>query len=211
MGEKKRICVVGGCQGAGATFLATSLAFSLGERFNGVVYIEEPQSNRYRRSPLIINELSLEHLKNRDSKLFENVNWIIHKDWDCLDGENKAFADIGKYIIYDNPRDYRGFDLIVCVVDSLPSKVEASKKRVKHIKEYFSTKTIWVLNREFKQRTKEIERFLGINFDYTIPMEKQENFYTAEFWGRPLQRTKLISEETKTAIKAISLYVEILF
>ena len=189
--------------------MATSLAFALAELTNGVSFVEGPESNRYRRCSLIVNQLSLESMKTRGGSKYENVYWSIYGDWKS--GRSDEFDSISNYIIYDNPIDYRPLDLIVCVVDSLPSKVTASKERVEHIKAYFGTKTIWVLNRKFMQRIKQTERFLGVEFDYFIPMENQENIYTAEFWGKPFQRTKLMSDEAKEAVKCIAKYVITLY
>ncbi len=196
---------MGGCQGTGATFVATSLAFSLGEMTDGVCFVEGPESNRYGNSTLVINQLSLERIGANKLKLYENVNWVIRKDWDTV----LPTKDIhmGRYLIYDSPADYRDFDLIIFVVDSLPSRVEASKRKVAHIKEYFGAKTIWVINRNFEQKTKKIENYLGITFDYQIPMEDQENFYVAEFLGKPLQKTGLMKSDVRAAIKSIAAYV----
>lgn len=202
----KKICVVGCCQGAGATFISTSLAFAMVSEAGGVAYIESPSANRYREESSIANELSVK-IKLSGSETFQyDVLWMFREKWtdvNLLEWEE----DWIEYAIYDNPKSYRGFDLIICVVDCLPSKILASIKTIAHFKEYFSNRVLWILNRECGQNIKVIEKKLGIRFDYIVPIQPQETFYKAEMQGRPLFKTKMMDEGVVKAVKNLAKYI----
>lgn len=201
----KNICVIGGCQGAGATFLSTTLAFIMAEKIDGITFVESPSKSGSAKNPSLINQLSMEKVfRNNSLKLFENVNWIL--SW-----EEKSLASLekinGSYKIWDSPNSYRNCDLIICVIDALPSKVMASTARVGHLKAYFSNRIVWVLNRDFNGDRKSIETYLGIKFDFEIPVVEQEIFYRAEKYGRPLAKSKFLDDEIKKRIGIIGDYI----
>ncbi len=207
--NNKRICITGGCQGAGATFFATTLAFVLAEKVDGVTFVESPKANRYKEETDLVSQLSMENIvSNRGLRLFHNINWIIRDDYKMnSDGINFIERIPGKYILCDCPIEYRKYDLIICVVDALPSRVVASKKTVNHFKNYFSNRILWVLNRDFNGDCKKIEKYLGVKFDYIIPAESQELFYKAERFGRPLAKSQYMQKETKEKFQEIASYI----
>ena len=209
----KKICVTGGCRGAGTTFIASSLALFLAEIVDGVAFVESPKVNSFKEEPRISDLLSLgDKSSKKRLNVQYNVNWIFREDSikkSCKNEEERGLN--GRYVIYDDPCDFRSFDLIICVVDALPSKVIASVKSTGHLKEYFSGKIFWVLNRGKDEEKRAIEKYLGIKFDAVIPIESAESFYKAERFARPLAKSKFISEDVKISIKNIAEYIASLY
>lgn len=202
----KKICVVGCCQGAGATFISTSLAFAMASEVGGVAYIESPPANRYRQESSIADALSIKRKISGSEIIQYNILWKFREKWtdvNLLEWEE----DWIEYAIYDNPKSYRGFDLIICVVDSLPSKILASVKTITHLKEYFSNRVLWILNKDYGQNIRVIEKKLGIRFDYIVPIQPQETFYKAEMQGRPLFKTKMMDEGVVKTVKNLAKYI----
>ena len=210
----KRICVTGGCRGSGTTFIASSLALLLAEIVDGVTFVESPKVSNFKEEPRIWDLLSMEDGRhNNILNVKHNVNWIFREDSINQKYQNDRKSRIlsGSYVIYDDPREYRDFDLIICIVDSLPSKVMASVRKINHLKEYFSNKTLWVLNRGKDEGKRAIEKYLGIKFDVVVPIESTESFYKAERFGRPLAKSKFIDVDVKTSIKKIAEYIASLY
>lgn len=204
---------MGGCQGSGAGFLATTLSFVMAEKIDGVTFVDKPSQSTYSLRPSLINQLSMEKVPcNNGLRMFHNINWIIASDY-----ENAFYSAIdvksvkGKYIVCNSPETYRHFDLIICVIDALPSKVVASKAKVEHLKEYFFNKVIWVINRDFYEDRRRIEKYLGIKFDFEMPIIAQEAFYKAERYGKPLAKTKFLKFEDKQKIGSIADYIVSLY
>ena len=206
--NKKRIYVIGGCQGAGATFIATSLSFALSELTNGVAFVESPKTNCFKEEPLIVHQLSLEKMIRTKMNSYSNVYWCIYDETSKVSEISKIPA---RYIIYDSPEDYKNCDLIICVIDSLPSKVLASTKKAKHLKQYFENKTIWVLNRNVISNIRSVEKYLGIKFDFLIPMEEQKSFYKAEHFGKALQKSNFMDDDVWKTIESIAKYIVSLY
>ena len=210
--NKKRIYVIGGCQGAGATFIATSLSFALSELTNGVAFVESPKTNCFKEEPLIVHQLSLEKMIRTKMNSYSNVYWCIYDETSKVSEISKSVDKIpARYIIYDSPEDYKNCDLIICVIDSLPSKVLASTKKVKHLKQYFENKTIWVLNRNVISNIRSVEKYLGIKFDFLIPMEEQKSFYKAEHFGKALQKSNFMDDDVWKTIESIAKYIVSLY
>lgn len=202
----KKICVVGCCQGAGATFISTSLAFAMASKVGGVAYIESPSANRFRQESSIADALSIKRKLSRSETVQYDVLWEFREKW--ADEELlKLERSWIEYAIYDNPISYREFDLIICVVDCLPSKIKASVKTIVHLKEYFSNRVLWILNRDCGQNIRVIEKKLGIRFDYTVPVQPTETFYKAEMQGRPLFKTKMIDEGVVNTVENLAKYI----
>lgn len=202
----KKICVVSGCQGAGTTFISTSLAMVMSMEVDGVAYVESPQANRYRLESSIADQLSIKKKSSSSKTTCYNVLWKFRDAWsddNPLEWEERWI----EYAIYDNPLSYRGFDLMICVVDGMPSKISASTKTVAHLKEYFSNRVLWILNRECGQNIKVIEKKLGIKFDYVVPLQPQETFYKAEIQKIPLIKTKMIKEGVVKAIENLAKHI----
>lgn len=209
----KKICVTGGCRGAGTTFIASSLALFLAEIVDGVAFVESPKVSNFKEEPRISDLLSLgDKSSKKRLNVQHNVNWIFREDSIRRGTQDEAGQILnGRYVIYDDPCDFRSFDLIICVVDSLPSKVIASVKSTGHLKEYFSGKTFWVLNRGNDEEKRAIEKYLGIKFDAVVPMESAESIYKAERFARPLAKSKFIREDVKISIKNIAEYIASLY
>lgn len=202
----KKICVIGCCQGAGATFISTSLVLAMASEVGGVAYIESPSANKYRQESSVANELSVKRKLSGNEAIQYDVLWEFREKWADEDPLKLERSWI-EYAIYDNPKSYRDFDLMICVVDSLPSKILASIKTIAHLKEYFSNRVLWILNREYGQNIRVIEKKLGIRFDYTIPVQPLETFYKAEVQGRPLFKTKMIDEGIVKTVENLAKYI----
>lgn len=193
--KKKIISIAGACRGAGATFIATSLAFVMAQYEEGVTYLEG--CGHEGRHSLPLYELSLdkrisqrrfadffamkEEKKPIDNRvnLYKDVNWVVRRS-----GGNSLISPeevAGRYIIWDNPPDLKNSDLIICVIDILPSKVLAGRETVEHCCKNHKNKTIWLFNRADSQRqVKAAEKFLEIKGDFCIGMQPQEDFYRAQ-------------------------------
>ena len=202
----KKICVTGGCKAAGATFVASSLAMVLAEVKDGVIFVESPKTSSFKEEASIIDQLSV-----RNKALTGRLNIQYNVVWMIGEQGDRDMPPGCSYVIYDSPSDYRNFDLIICVIDALPSKVTASQRSVNHLKSYFANRVFWVLNRGLPEEARRIENFLGISFDAYIPMESQEVFYNAERWGKPLIKSKLVSEYMKQNLEKIAIHITSLY
>jgi hypothetical protein len=206
--KKKKINIISGCEGAGATFLATTLAFIMGKYNDRVTYLEG--SSHQGNHSLTLHELFLdkyiwnrrfvdffymksqgEPLNNRVN-LYKNVNWVVQKtteksNWTLITPNEVA----GEYVLWDNPtsisqeelfeKHMGEADLILCVVDVLPSKVLASIGTIEKLKARYLHKTLWLFNKVADSKDKSYaEKFLKIKADYVIDLQPQEDFYKAQ-------------------------------
>ena len=141
--------------------------------------------------------------------LYGNVNWavkgpkvrgrteILPKDvagryilWDsCLwidMLQSGGFSKKTDAAVLDAPeKNYRP-DLILCVIDPLPSRVIASQRRIEAMKDLPGQNVRWIFNRGSKRDVASAEKFLNIRGDFHIPSEPQEKFYEAQRKGTSL-------------------------
>ena len=108
----------------------------------------------------------------------------------------------GRYMIVDNPRpeSLLEADLVICVVDPLPSRIRSGLQQLEALRENkirfgkrFSpllnlpSPILWVLNKDNPQIShRELERSLNIKFDFAVPLLSPEIFYKAEYSSVPI-------------------------
>lgn len=108
----------------------------------------------------------------------------------------------GRYMIVDNPRpeSLLEADLVICVVDPLPSRIRSGLQQLEALRENkirfgkrFSpllnlpSPILWVLNKDNPQvGHRELERSLNIKFDFAVPLLSPEIFYKAEYSSVPI-------------------------
>ena len=108
----------------------------------------------------------------------------------------------GRYMIVDNPRpeSLLEADLVICVVDPLPSRIRSGLQQLEALRENkirfgkrFSpllnlpSPVLWVLNKDNPQIShRELERSLNIKFDFAVPLLSPEIFYKAEYSSVPI-------------------------
>lgn len=105
-------------------------------------------------------------------------------------------------MIVDNPRpeSLLEADLVICVVDPLPSRIRSGLQQLEALRENkirfgkrFSpllnlpSPVLWVLNKDNPQIShRELERSLNIKFDFAVPLLSPEIFYKAEYSSVPI-------------------------
>ncbi len=149
-----------------------------------------------------------ENGKRTDNRvnLYSNVNWVV-KLPDSTSAINVMPNEVaGEYIMWDSTalftdnrlcsyysenktnRINEGTsssciltpNLILCVIDPLPSRVMASQKHIDFLKECFGEITLWIFNNGTSEDITYAEKFLGIKADFCIPMEETLTFYEAQ-------------------------------
>ncbi len=248
-GAKIKIGVVGISAGAGATFVASRIAYELGRQCDGVCYVEAGKGER-----LAVNSLSMAGVYRREKftdyfaawdeglaagckvNLFENVNWVLRASEPASlfasdglgeagwSGERSArrprslreelatprpalgripFERIpGRYMVVDSPAPatMQEMDLMLCIVDPLPSAVMAGSGRAAALRDNRirtargfgpamndPTPCLWVLNKDNPRVAhRELERYLKVKFDFVIPMIDPSEFYRAEYSAMPI-------------------------
>ncbi len=94
----------------------------------------------------------------------------------------------GKYLVLDSPKMWRQTDLLIGVIDPLPSRVLSGLDTFEALKNeekmglQAGSRVIWVLNKNNPIADRaEIERYLKLKFDFAVSMAAPELFYGAEF------------------------------
>lgn len=206
---KKIIEIVSPCVGGGATFVATNLSLIMGRYQDGVAYLEGRQHTDH---SLPFYELSLDkHINKKrlvdfselkslgkptDNRvnLYDNVNWAVRLT-DSL-GEQAVLSEVephdiaGRYILWDSgtrngcrEKSCSEPDLILCVIDTLPSKVLAAAENIEELKARYHDKIRWVFNRSEAKTITEAEKFLGIKGDFSISEEAAEKIAESQRVG----------------------------
>lgn len=290
--QKYRIGIVGVGRGAGATFLASSIARLIAETGQTAAYIEcrRPEAGK----PLLYDRMCFDHFFRRkkfhdflseaetfpgnagengrkDQKgytaqntgiargpqtetrvnLCENVNWILYGNRMCsgsieeasfsmrnrkpgaymMDERRSAgrserlsdrlraseaedFMDFttikGKYLILDNPKMWRHTDLLIGVIDPLPSRILAGLDTFEALKDeekmglQAGKRVLWVLNKNNPLADRsETERFLKLKFDFAVSMAPPELFYGAEFACSQMALAEDVKGEIRNLVHTI--------
>ena len=177
--DKLNIAVTGLGQNVGTTFVASSLAFYFAEKeknltftqcltpscSGGLLYDAAAMDQRFcNRAFADVYRLIKEGKSLKETRNIEcGVNWRIPTPWDC---ENKVDLDVverarliqsarGRICIYDMEmgdswdKYLLDMDMILVVVDPLPSKLIRSSSRFKQLKqmEMAGAKMRWLVNR----------------------------------------------------------------
>lgn len=138
--------------------------------------------------------------------LYSNVNWVVKLPGSLSYTNIMPDEVAGRYILWDSSSLFEDSrlclhyeenkscgiagrkpacciskpDLIMCVIDPLPSKVMAAAEHVNFLKENFGETTLWIFNNGRNEDIKYAEKFLEIKADFCIPMEEQQIFYDAQ-------------------------------
>ncbi len=243
-GQKVLIGVVGISENSGTTFIATHLAKILGSFPVGVSYVEENFSENLENKHSVYDSFMLHrefrkkkvydiygaNLKGESIadklNIYKKVNWII-KIPDSVSGLKERnmcnfeyhtklnYEEInGKYLIIDEPKNPEDMDILIGVIDPLPSKIGAGIDKFKQIKKIMGEKRergIWLLNKNnlFVNR-KWLENFLDIKIDKVQNLIPQELFYEEEYedvylddkyLGELIELAKWILEENEMGRK----------
>lgn len=207
--HRQVIGVVGVGRGAGATFAAMGLAVKMAEMTEGVTFAEgrlqAADGNGKRNGDGENSAYRLLAVDRRFEKraaamcggpgartnIYHKVNWAVcgqlrpgaggqEQETETEAPDYRTFP--GKHIIVDSPGDIEDMDVIVCVVDPLPSRIMAGLETFRQIKEQSLVPVIWVMNKAGSAAgRREVETFLRIRFAHSIPLIEAEKFYRAEF------------------------------
>lgn len=175
--------VVGIGKGAGATFTAMNLAFLMAEIVEGVTFADGRDSEQKCAGPgamelLMVDPRFRKRVTGR-TNLYKKINWVF--------GDDSSLRDIpGKCIIADNLSDYEDMDVLVVVVDPLPSRIEAGLETFKYIRQLqesgrLQIPVLWLLNKNNRcADVRRTETYLKIKFDLYQELLPKEIFYKAE-------------------------------
>lgn len=246
---KKVINIVGTCSGCGATFVALSLAFVMADKTDGVTFLEGRSRDEEKFHPAPFYEISLDkHIPKRRfadfyklkscgektdnrANIFANVNWAVRGP--CESGNRQSDENVcpsgasdilpedvaGKYIIWDDKNGMERADLILAVIDPLPSKVMASYEKIEEIRNYAEHKVKWLFNGGRKSDVKAAEKFLDIKADFVLPTEPAEKLYEAQkrntFIADPANRNDKTAPQLsllmQEKLEEIAVYIKTLY
>ena len=205
--HRQVIGVIGIGRGAGATFAAMVLAVKMAEMTEGVTFAEgrlQAADGNGRRNGDSENSahrlLAVDrHFEKKAAamgsgpgkrtNIYHKVNWAVcgqlhpGADGHETEAEEPDYRTFpGKYIIVDSPQNTKDMDIIVCVVDPLPSRIMAGLETFRRIREQQMVPVIWVMNKASSAAgRREVETFLRLRFTHSIPLVEAEAFYRAEF------------------------------
>jgi len=195
------IGVVGVGRGAGATFAAMGLAVKMAEMTEGVTFADGRQreeGGHGARRLLAVDRhfekkaAAMGSGPGKRTNIYHKVNWAVCGQLCPGAGGQKTGPEElkepdyrtfpGKYIIVDSPQNTEDMDVVVCVVDPLPSRIMAGLETFRRVKEQQLVPVIWVMNKASSAAgRREVETFLKIRFTHSIPLVEAETFYRAEF------------------------------
>ena len=196
--HRQVIGVVGVGRGAGATFAAMGLAVKMAEMTEGVTFADGRQHEEGGHSARRLLAVDRHFEKKaaamgsgpgKRTNIYHKVNWAVcgqlhpGADGHETEAEEPDYRTFpGKYIIVDSPQHTEDMDVIVCVVDPLPSRIMAGLETFRRIREQQMVPVIWVMNKASSAAgRREVETFLRLRFTHSIPLVEAEAFYRAEF------------------------------
>lgn len=124
---------------------------------------------------------------------YKNVSWIVHHPEMQYDGRCSRqfdFSNIsGRYVIVDNPlqpEEQGGFDILIAVVEPLPSRISSGLDMYRMIKQIEEdgrkTDIIFVINKNVNKGTRRsAENFLKIKFDFEMDNLTPAELYRAQY------------------------------
>lgn len=181
-----RIGFVGIGEGVGTTTVAAAAAAAIGKQHGRTVFLADA-AQRDGKASAAESLCLTKALKGGRQVLYQNVNWKL------VPNEKKLPA--GSYVIVDQPPQLQwpACDVLVCVIDPLPSRILAGLGRYRLLREEENQRLLrreksllWVQNKaNVAADVQEAERFLKLRFDVALPLLPQEFFYEAEYQQRP--------------------------
>ena len=182
--HKYKIAVVGVGNGAGASFVAECFAWGMRKLVDGVSYLESetcPDNLKTTAGGRVPSDY-MTPLSSALPPLPERPRWEEVR---------------GRYIIVGEPEIERLAEssIVICIVDPLPSRVQSGAELASAIKENrikvgrklspllnLPTPVLWVINKDNeKVNHRLLERFLGVTFDFRLPLLDARLFYAAEY------------------------------
>lgn len=212
--EKKKIGVIGIGPSCGVSTIAEELAFYLAKHQYRVSYCEiAKRSNKsasyyrnsfdknYEHQDLVDFYYQVKEGKpiHRLHNFWEGINWAITvPNSKCMEELNLVEKQrlinnlIGEYVVCDMEYDYsleyskllEDFDLIIAIMDPLPSKIMVNFRIIQSIKEieFRQGKVIWVINYYNKGvHEKDLVRSLKLSLYEKIPLIPKERIYDSEY------------------------------
>lgn len=196
--HRQVIGVIGIGRGAGATFAAMGLAVKMAEMTEGVTFADGRQHEEGGHSARRLLAVDRHFEKKaaamgsgpgKRTNIYHKVNWAVCGQLHPGADGHETEAEVpdyrtfpGKYIIVDSPQHTEDMDVIVCVVDPLPSRIMAGLETFRRIIEQQMVPVIWVMNKASSAAgRREVETFLRLRFTHSIPLVEAEAFYRAEF------------------------------
>ena len=233
-----RIGVTGLNEGNGATFVATSLACAMAEKKMSVAFAEIREGiltkpllydglamdRRFRSRTfydtyrILKAEGSIRGVRNMD----ENINWLLMthdaaRQGLYLTGPEKlrligGVSEDALVCDIDDREDLETllheFDLIIAVIDPMPSKILSSGRLITQIKgikaEGRGPAVCWVINKFNKGVSRRrLAEHLKIRDAVRVPLIRSDWFYTAEYNCRIPYRQREICEKIKKPLEEI--------
>ena len=186
--EHRPLCIgcVGISEGVGTTTAAAAAAAAIGKQHGRTVFLADA-AQRDGKASAAESLCLTKALKGGRQVLYQNVNWQL--------GPSGKKLPAGRYVILDQPprAQWHACDVLVGVIDPLPSRVLAGIKRYRLLREEENQRLLrqeksllWVQNKaNAAADARETERFLKLHFDAALPLLSQEFFYEAEYQQRP--------------------------
>ena len=181
--HKTIIGVKGVGHGAGATFIAMNLAFQMAEMQEGITFVsgkEREEGKQDAAHLLAVDSRYRKQSGRRPANMYKKVNWLTEAQeiW----SQHYEYRHIpGKFIVVDDPDNMEDLDIVVAIVDPLPSRIEAGIDTYTMLRE-LDIPVIWVLNKNNGHAgVRATEKFLRIKFDFYVEMLPAEIFYKAEY------------------------------
>ena len=181
-----RIGFVGISEGVGTTTVAAAAAAAIGKQYGRTVFLADA-AQRDGKASAAESLCLTKALKGGRQVLYQNVNWQLQPSGKKLPA--------GGYVIADQPpqTQWHACDVLVGVIDPLPSRILAGIKRYRLLREEENQRLLrqeksllWVQNKaNAAADARETERFLKLRFDAALPLLPQEFFYEAEYQQRP--------------------------
>lgn len=231
--EKIKIGIIGIDNQVGTSFIATSIAHTIANTEDRkVAYLEFPDNNgllyesigiekRFKKKKYINvfteieNNRYIRHIKN----IHDNINWCLVTSEEK--NRNLVLSEINQLKIINNVRgdtiicDFGSnfdslkldeMDIIICVIDPLPSKLISSKKLIERLNSDNYRKIVWVLNKNNSGVSNRLLRnYINLKENYKIPLINEEYFYIAEYNCRiPIEQKEikaLVADVIKDIIK----------
>lgn len=235
--DKLNIAVTGLGQNVGTTFVASSLAFYFAEkgnsltftqcltpsRCNGLLYDAAAMDQRFRNREFVdFYRLIKEEKPTKGRQNLESgINWRIPTPWDCennidLDPEQRGRliqGARGQICLFDLAahRDWDKFlldmDLVLVIIDPLPSKLIRHSGRFKQLKqmELSGAAVRWIVNRANPGiNRRQVSGYLKTNeliFIEEFPIEiiYGDEFFCKFHWQNKDIRCKLMDIFTKVS------------
>ena len=233
-----RIGVTGLNEGNGATFIATSLACALAEKKMSVAFAEIREGmltkpllydglamdRRFRSRTFhdIYGALKAEGSVRGVRNMDENINWLLMTHDSARQGfyltekeKLRLMGGVSEDVLIcdiDDREDIEvimpELDLLIAVIDPMPSKILSAGKLITQIKALKSggagPEVCWVINKFNKGVSRRrLAEYLKIRDAVKVPLIRSDWFYTAEYNCRIAYRQREICEKIKKPLEEI--------